>query len=325
MRHPTAILAAIVVALGAIWFGVWSVIADRIEDAVAAALATAGEDGLALSCAKRDIGGFPLRFDVTCETFNGKDAKSGIQATMAGMRAATPVYWPWKRTAYFAAPMRLAGGPLPAPVEVTWSSAEIGLDAAGPVARQAAFSASDLEAVSGEFAITAANARAEMSPTSDDQRTDLAFNAAATGLLWQGRRTGAADLSVKIRVDVPPEAIAGGAFDPRRTGLSLPEVTIRLQPEGAIIQASGPVSIDASGIMSGELQVHVVGAEALPAYFATLPAAAQPPANAFVGSVFALGRPATLDGLDARTVTLRIDDGALRLGPLALGRVPPLF
>ena len=90
-------------------------------------------------------------------------------------------------------------------------------------------------------------------------------------------------------------------------------------------QASGPIRFDASGLISGKLTVHVVGAEALPNYFRSLPAAAQPVANAFAGGVLMLGTPTTLDGRAARALALRINGGVVRMGPLALGRIPPLF
>ncbi len=325
MRRFTIILAVLCAAASAIWFSVWTIIADRIDGAVVSSLADAANQGLSLSCDGQKIGGFPLRFDVICGKAGATDAASGLQAAMAGLRTATPVYWPWQSTAELASPLRLAGGPLPTPVDVTWSGAAISLDTATPVPDRIAFSASDLQAAFGEIAILAASTKVEAQQTPDRQGATLSLSAFASQLTWQGRQTNAADITVKAWIDAPPEALMRGDFDPRRTGLSIPELMIRLEIEGALIQASGPIRFDASGIMSGKLTVHIIGAEALPAYFRSLPAAAQPVVNAFVGGVLVLGTPATFEGRDARTLSLRVDGGVVRMGPLALARIPPLF
>ena len=325
MRRLTIVLAVLIAATGAIWFGVWTVVAGRIDGAVADGLAEAADQGLALSCDDQEIGGFPLRFDVICGNIDAKDSASGFQAAMAGLRTATPVYWPWQSNADLASPLRLTGGPLPAPVDVTWSAAAISLEAATPVPDGITFSASDLQATFGEFAITAISTQAGAQPTPDRQGANLALSAAASRLLWQNRQTNAADITAKAWIDAPPDAVVRGAFDPRRSGLSIPELTIRLETEGALIQVAGPVRFDRSGMMSGKVMVHIIGVEALPAFISSLPDIAQPAANAFAGGVLVLGTPATLDGRDAKALVLRIDGGVVRMGPLALGRIPPLF
>jgi len=325
MRRFTIVLAVLCAAAGAIWFGVWTVIAGRIDGAVADGLADAADQGFALSCEGQEIGGFPLRFDVICGKVDAADAASGIQAAMAGLRTATPVYWPWQSRANLASPLRLAGGPLPAPVDVTWSAAGISFEVAEPVPDRVAFNAADLHASFGEIVVTAGTTQAEARPTPDQLGATLALTVAASRLLWQGRQSGAADITAQVWIDTPPDAVMRGAFDPRRSGLSIPELTIRLETGGALIQAAGPIRFDRSGQLSGKLEVHVVGADALPAYFLSLPAAAQPAAHAFVGGVLALGTPAKLEDRDAKVLTLRIDGGVLRMGPLVLARIPPLF
>ncbi|HSG95106.1 MAG TPA: DUF2125 domain-containing protein, partial [Afifellaceae bacterium] len=96
MRRFIIFLAVLIVAAGGIWFGLWTVIAGRIDSAVSDGLANAADQGVALSCEGREIGGFPLRFDVICGKIDVADSASGIQVAMAGLRTATPVYWPWQ-------------------------------------------------------------------------------------------------------------------------------------------------------------------------------------------------------------------------------------
>ncbi len=325
MRRFTIILAALIAAAGILWFAAWTVIAGRIDGAVADGLADAADQGLAVNCDGRQIGGFPLRFDVICGRIDAAEATTGLRAAMAGLRTATPVYRPWQSSTDLAAPLRLAGGPLPAPVDITWSAAAIDVDAATPVPDRIAFSARDLRAAFADLAVTAGRTLAEARPTADRLGAVLALSAAASRLMWQDRQSAAADLMATIRVDAPPAAVIGGSFDPRRTGLSMPELVLRLEAGEALVQLSGPVRFDRSGRISGKLQVHVVGENALPAYIGSLPAAARPAASAFVGGVLAAGAPTSLDGRDAKALALRIDGGVVRLGPVILARIPPLF
>jgi len=325
MRRFTVILAVLIAAVGGIWFGVWTVIAGRIDGAVANGLAEAADQGLALSCDGQQVGGFPLRFDVICGKIDAAEATTGLQAAMAGLRTATPVYWPWQSKADLASPLRLTGGSLPAPVDITWSAAAISLDSATPVPDRVAFSATDLQAALGGVAVTTGSTRAEAEPTPDKLGATLALTAVASRLLWQGRQTDAANITAQAWIDAPPDAVMRGVFDPSRTGLSIPDLTIRLATGDALIQVSGPVRFDRSGQLSGKITVHIIGVEALPAFISSLPAAAQPPANAFVGGVLTLGTPATLDGRDAKALALRIDGGVVRMGPVALLHIPPLF
>jgi hypothetical protein len=44
-----------------------------------------------------------------------------------------------------------------------------------------------------------------------------------------------------------------------------------------------------------------------------------------MAGINALGKEATLEGKPARTFPLRFADGAVYLGPLKVGQVPPLF
>jgi hypothetical protein len=48
-------------------------------------------------------------------------------------------------------------------------------------------------------------------------------------------------------------------------------------------------------------------------------------ATAVIASVNAVGEPAELEGKKARTVPLRFSDGVVAIGPIPLGRAPPLF
>jgi len=141
-------------------------------------------------------------------------------------------------------------------------------------------------------------------------------------------------------------------------------VQSRIQQDDLVAVAAGTLGLNAQGQINGELQMTVTGIEKIiPALGiekmledgvpqATLDRVAPGvksqdvtnllgaldkaipglgrvvKQNANVGvaaGINALGKEATLEGKPARTFPLRFADGAVYLGPLKVGQVPPLF
>jgi hypothetical protein len=141
-------------------------------------------------------------------------------------------------------------------------------------------------------------------------------------------------------------------------------VRSRIQQDDLIAIATGTLALNAQGQISGELQTTVAGIEkiipalgiekmlaegvpqatldrvapgvrsqdvtnllgALDKAIPGLGRVVKQNANAGVAAgINALGKEATLEGKPARTFPLRFADGAVYLGPLKVGQVPPLF
>lgn len=129
------------------------------------------------------------------------------------------------------------------------------------------------------------------------------------------------------------------------------EVTrARLQRGDVISLTNGQLGLSSRGRLHGELRMTIVQIEKLFADLgldrlleqATAPGTQlgamidrlppqlgnivrQRAATAVIASVNALGEPAELEGKKARTVPLRFLDGVASIGPIPLGRTPPLF
>jgi hypothetical protein len=127
-------------------------------------------------------------------------------------------------------------------------------------------------------------------------------------------------------------------------------VRARLQRGDVVSLTSGQLGLSPRGRLHGELRMTVVQMEKLFADLgldrlmeqATAPGTQlgamidrlppqlgniirQRAGTAVIASVNALGEPAELEGKKARTVPLRFSDGAVSIGPIPLGRTPPLF
>ena len=170
------------------------------------------------------------------------------------------------------------------------------------------------------------------------------------------RLTGLRDLTPKPWPERFRELQAGGG--------QVEIVQSRIQQDDLIAVAAGTLGLNAQGQLSGELQMTVTGIEkiipalgiekmlqegvpqatldrvapgvksqdvtnllgALDKAIPGLGRVVKQNANAGVAAgINALGKEATLEGKPARTFPLRFADGAVYLGPVKVGQVPPLF
>jgi hypothetical protein len=122
----------------------------------------------------------------------------------------------------------------------------------------------------------------------------------------------------------------------------------RLQQGETLAVAAGTLALTERGTLEGQLQMTMVGIErvlkaldleqmmsqgevgqtidALDRLVPGLGKLARRNATpSVIAGLGALGQNATLDGKPAVSVPLRFSDGAVLLGPFAIGRVPPLF
>jgi len=129
------------------------------------------------------------------------------------------------------------------------------------------------------------------------------------------------------------------------------DITSLRAAQGDMLAAgAGTLSLTATGGLEGELQLTVAGIDQLLAALQIEKAIQEPggrlgaalgmldrvspglanfarqnAGTAISAGVRMLGQPTKLDGRDAVALPLRFSDGAVFLGPLAVGRVPPLF
>lgn len=87
-----AFLLALILLLGAGWAAYWY----GASEVAARGLARA--EARDLTCADREIAGFPLSVTVSCSTVTLRDARSGVEARMHGFDADAALYWPGKLT-----------------------------------------------------------------------------------------------------------------------------------------------------------------------------------------------------------------------------------
>ena len=101
-----AVLLVAVLAVFGIWFGGWFLGAAQIGNAIAELADADGEEAPRVTCARQDVGGFPFRFDITCE--GATIAAGDMTVTVGGIRATVLAYNPTQAKFSALAPVTLA-------------------------------------------------------------------------------------------------------------------------------------------------------------------------------------------------------------------------
>ena len=149
-------------------------------------------------------------------------------------------------------------------------------------------------------------------------------------------------------VDVRPKSWQLLLKEWQAAGGSLEISQARVQQDDVVAIGAGTLALTPRGGLNGQMQVTIVGLDkflqalgidqtvsqgdigsAINALDRILPGFGQVARKnagaSIVAGLGALGQSTQLEGKPAVTVPLRFDDGAIQLGPLLLGRVPPLF
>jgi hypothetical protein len=152
--------------------------------------------------------------------------------------------------------------------------------------------------------------------------------------------------------DLAPKPLPVRLKELQAAGGRLEVTRARLQQGEVIAVASGTLGLNASGRLDGQLEVTVAGLDRILPAFGIDPNAQNNPQSARVDAALGaldrlvpglgkfarenagaglaaglqlLGTPNTLEGRPAVSLPLRFADGAAFLGPLALGRLAPLY
>jgi hypothetical protein len=125
-----------------------------------------------------------------------------------------------------------------------------------------------------------------------------------------------ADVSANLRglADLRPKPIAARLKELQAAGGRLEIVRARVERDGSVGIASGELRLSAMGRLDGLLTVTMTG----------LGRGGLGLGGAELGLAL-LGKPAELEGKQAIVLPLRFNDGAVFLGALSLGRLPPLY
>ena len=330
-------LGGFVLVLIAGYTALWFFLAGRLESGVEDAIAGAAANGTTIECADRDVRGYPFRLGLFCERTVVQAPGAVVEA--GAFRSAAQIYRPGLVISELDGPFELSAEGVTASGD--WQQARASTRFGTEQLQLGTFRMDDASLtfdVAGGAPIGAALGSLTASVRPNGANLDLALDAFDFDAEpIAGRDAPPLDLSLDATLGDAAGAVAyaGEPIDTLRgRDVELRRLEIGLR-EGGRVVSEGAVSIDASGLASGEVTVSFTDLDATLETIATLvPEAAsqieliRPVLGQAGGGLLAnaLGGGKDADAPTAGTtrVTIALDRGRARVGILPIGYLPPL-
>ncbi len=327
-----------VLALAAAWSAFWYFAAQKTEAVVAAWIAREAQFGRTYDCASRTVGGYPFRIEVRCAAPSAtvRDPHVAVSIEAKSLVAVAQVYQPDLIIAEIAGPMTVVESQSGATFAADWQLMQGSLR--GPPAaperlslvvdgvrltRAGGAPSPLLQAGRLEFHI-----RHAVGYSADVPVFDIALRA-------QDAVVAALDAWVKGPLNVDGAGTLSGIADfkmkplPQRlrewqaAGGRFLLTSLRAQQGEAVAVAKGDAGLNAGGRLEGAFDVTVAGFDQV--LQSLMGGRAQGLQAGLMAGLALLGPPAELEGKRAVQLPLRLQDGAVLLGPVRVGRIEPFF
>jgi hypothetical protein len=361
---PVLVPFVLVVALAILWTGFWFYAASAAETAMAGWREREAKAGRVYTCDQQTVGGYPFRFEVRCAD-PGLELRREVPPLAlkaAGLVAVVQIYQPTLLIAEFKSPMTVAESGMPPGFVANWTAGRASVRGTprAPERVSMVFDGASLDrqnggATAAVFKATQVELHGRMAEGSatDNPVIDIVLRLAAASAPELHPLTVQpldADVAVLLRglPDFAPKPWPVRLKELQARGGKIEITKARVQQGDVVAVSAGTLGLTARGGLDGQLQVTIVGLDKvlkaldiermvsegdlgakLDSLDRILPGlgrlARKNAAPGIVAGLGALGQGTTLEGKPAVTLPLRFADGQIMLGPIPLGRVPPLF
>jgi hypothetical protein len=317
--------AALLLLFG-LWTVFWFVAREEVVEGIAAFRAQEAMAGRAHECDEERVGGFPFRFEWHCEDFVSRIQGSAgpLALHLPRVTVVAQAYRPNHVIVEAEGPLDVAPAGA-APTMLDWSSARASLRTGeGRVERASlVLEAPTLDApVSGGdvASVRAAGIEFHLRAKPDAAAADYdlaaavrALEAAPGEVPWDGALE-AGLFALPQQADDLRSFLRAWAEGNGQLGIT----RLVLTNGEAVLRGTGSVTLDAQGRPEGEIDLAVAGLER---------AGESVSGTAALISMAAgfLGTPIEVEGKSGKGVKLTLENGAMRLGAVPLGQLPPLY
>ena len=326
-RLPLLIGIGLLIAAAA-WTAVWTTARGRILTEIDARLATLAAEGVAVTCADRDIGGYPFRMELTCRAPGIAVRARGVAATASTLRVVAQVWDPRLVVVELDGPG--SGTDAGGEVRATWRTLRASLRWSGDGVKRLSLAAEGLDLTARPsdrppVHLTADRLETHLRPSGGaDRDLDLAVKLAAASLTVADRRIGPprADLTAAATLEsfLPPgPGPVLPAFASR--GGRIGSIDLALATGGIVVAGDGALVLDGNGVLDGTVTLVARGLESL----ATGAEDLGPELTTVLSGFVLLGKAPKDPARPGRRLEMIVDHGRVRVGRVTLGQVPPLF
>jgi hypothetical protein len=333
---------AVVVVLALVWTGVWFYAARTADDMAAQWIAREAALGRVYTCASRSVAGYPFRIELTCSDPAVELRGQGPAVTLKARQilAVAQVYQPNLVIAEVTGPLTISetGGAVAFTADWTLLQASVRGVPKAPERISLVVTAAKL-ARAGEPQ-AGALARAErlelhirQQPGGDPAKPGFDIAAETAGALLPSipalaaRPLNAQAAATLTGVsDLRPKPVAVRLREWQAAGGRLQVTNVRVQQGDAIAVARGDLALSARGRLDGTLTLTFAGFEEVVRALGLPDVQIRGGQGGLLaGLSAALGGQTELEGKRAVSIPLRFNDGAVFLGPIPLGQVPPAY
>lgn len=323
----------IVVGLGILWCGYWYTTHRFAAAALEKARTSFADGGRQVGCSEGAIGGFPLSLTLDCANPTFADGSGALSAELARITATAPLYWPGRVITALSGPLVLKA-PSGVILNAVWRDAVAkaragfgGLTGVGVSVDGLSLDAEGRDQALPITRLSANHAESQVEPAGGDA---YRFTADADGFVVTPSD---APTLPELAGSVDVTAIQFGhslGTDPRAAfanwlanggQLRIARLTVATGESSAT--ASGEMLISQDGLVSADLNVRLVGLQALPGIAETIKPGSGDNVAQMVMAAAALTK--SVEGQpDARDVPVTIRDSVVSIGFIPLGTIPPI-
>lgn len=333
------ILITVLIVIVAAWSGGWFWLraeADKRMDAEIAKLATRG---LTVTCANRTIGGWPFRLDIDCDDAGIAQVDQLTSVKLKHLRLTALIYNPTLVVAEMEGPL-VATGPRGELVNASWSllHTSVGLALTPTIKPDRLAIAGDAITLSiakpGGQELRLATKHAELharpapDATAGSLDADVALSLAETTVTNGDKTLGPekVDWSAAVTARHLPQASGPDGFL-RNWATNQAHLDIRSAKMGLggfTLEGKGGLDILFEGLIDGRVKLTATNLAALMGSGQTGKGRAELIGLATAFTIF--GKSAGPDApAGSRTLDVVVDHSQIKVGPTAVGRLPPLF
>jgi hypothetical protein len=333
------ILIAVLVVIVAAWTGGWFWLKGEAGRRMDAEIAKLAARGITITCANRTIEGWPFRLDIDCDDAGIAQVDQLTSVKLKHLRLTALIYNPTLVIAEMDGPL-VAAGPRGELVNASWSllHASLGLSLTPTIKPDRLAVAGD--AITASFAkpggqdmrLTTKHAEIHARPAPDATAgsidADLALSLAETTFTNGDKTLGPekVDWSMAATARHLPQAPGPDGF--MRTWASnqahLDIRSAKMGLGGFTLEGKGGLDVLFEGLVDGRIKLTATNLAALMGSGQTGKGRAELIGLATAFTIF--GKSAGPDApAGSRTLDVVVDHSQIKVGPTAVGRLPPLF
>ncbi len=309
-------LALGILAVIAIYTGVWFHMARQLEARTVATIAALAGNGATAECERPSARGYPFRIGLFCDSASYGDGNLAVRASV--LRTAAQIYDPLQVVGELGdVEASLATGPSGSPVDMHSSDVRFSARLDRSLPERASIEGRNVSFVDSVELANAGTAQLHMRRNGKD--IDLALNFSQLDLLpalLEGRTATLPQASAIITLT---DGTALGANDLTSSlrGLSgvVQSLEISTGPDSGLT-VSGPISIDDDGLVDAQLRLAVRNPEEVGQFFAGLFPESRRQIDQAMAGLTLLGASPSLP--------LNITKGKAQIAFVRLGTLPPL-